>query len=228
MILMSLFVWNYFKDEKPKIQSDVEENGEHNFFDTFKNTRLLLAGIVNFLVSIAIYGFLFWVPTYMSETYKMGPEKTSFTAILYPLAGILSAILVSFSSGKIFKLKTNIIIGAMITINSVLIFIFPLLPVNLLIIGPVLFIVGLFAYLTAIIMTGPIAIEYAEKGKTSSAVGFMDAFGYIGASITGYITGYLVDNHGWNSVFYLWTFSCLAAAGLLFAGSFVYKKKNTD
>ena len=36
--------------------------------------------------------------------------------------------------------------------------------------------------------------------------------GYLGASLTGVGTGYLVEEYGWNAGFYFWIFGALFAA----------------
>ena len=46
----------------------------------------------------------------------------------------------------------------------------------------------------------------------SSVTGFVDAMGYLGASLTGMGTGYLIEKVGWNACFYFWVFGTIFAA----------------
>ena len=46
----------------------------------------------------------------------------------------------------------------------------------------------------------------------SSVTGFIDAMGYLGASLTGVVTGYLIERFGWNTGFYFWISGAVFAA----------------
>ena len=49
------------------------------------------------------------------------------------------------------------------------------------------------------------------------AAGFIDGFGYIGASMTGVFTGWLVDNYSWTAGFWYWIIAALIAAFIMLA-----------
>ena len=67
-------------------------------------------------------------------------------------------------------------------------------------------------------MVTAIPMDYGTRKAASSAAGFIDALGYVGATIAGVGAGWLVDNYGWNSAFYFWAggafLACIPILGL--------------
>jgi OPA family glycerol-3-phosphate transporter-like MFS transporter len=57
-------------------------------------------------------------------------------------------------------------------------------------------------------------MDFGSRKAASSATGFIDGFGYIGAAITGVGSGFLFDNYGWNGAFTFWIIGA-AIAGIL-------------
>jgi len=45
---------------------------------------------------------------------------------------------------------------------------------------------------------------YGEHNKASTVTGFFDFVSYMGAGITGILTGLIMDNWEWNGIFILW------------------------
>ena len=60
-----------------------------------------------------------------------------------------------------------------------------------------------------------ISMYYASRKAAASAAGFINECGYLSASLTGILTGYLVDNSGWNYGFYFWICGALMATVLM-------------
>ncbi|HDM75708.1 MAG TPA: hypothetical protein ENG51_04470 [Deltaproteobacteria bacterium] len=65
-------------------------------------------------------------------------------------------------------------------------------------------------------MVTSVPMDYGTRKAASSAAGFIDALGYVGATVAGVGTGWLVDNYGWNYAFYFWA-SGAFIAGILMA-----------
>ena len=49
----------------------------------------------------------------------------------------------------------------------------------------------------------------------SSATGFIDGWGYVGAALTGVGTGYLLDYFGWSAAFNFWLSGAVIALVLM-------------
>jgi sugar phosphate permease len=59
-------------------------------------------------------------------------------------------------------------------------------------------------------------VDLARGGTGAAAAGFVNFIGYIGAAILGdLLTGYLVDNYGWETAIYAWAGWAFGAALLV-------------
>jgi len=70
-------------------------------------------------------------------------------------------------------------------------------------------------------------MDFGTRKAASSATGFVDGLGYIGAAITGIGSGWLVDNYGWDAAFYFWIAMALVA-GVLMATLWNYKPRKGE
>jgi len=56
------------------------------------------------------------------------------------------------------------------------------------------------------LLVGAVAMDFGVRKTTSSGTRFIDCFGYISASLTGAVSGWLIDNYSLNASFYLSVF----------------------
>ena len=58
-------------------------------------------------------------------------------------------------------------------------------------------------------------MDYGTRKAASSATGFIDGVGYIGAAVTGILSGWLTDAWSWDAAFYLWILGAIVAGVLM-------------
>lgn len=56
-------------------------------------------------------------------------------------------------------------------------------------------IIGFCIYGSHVMMVTAMPVDFSVKGRSSSATGFIDGFGYIGATIIGIVSDWLIDNY---------------------------------
>lgn len=78
-----------------------------------------------------------------------------------------------------------------------------------------LLVIGFMTYGPHVLMVGTVAMDFGTRKAASSAAGFIDCFGYIGAALTGIGSGWLIDKYNWNGAFYFWVAGALIAAILM-------------
>jgi len=79
----------------------------------------------------------------------------------------------------------------------------------------VLMVVGFMTFGPHVMMVGVMAMDLGTRKAASSATGFIDGMGYVGAAFTGIASGFLIDAYGWNAAFNFWVLSAVVAAGLM-------------
>lgn len=183
---------------------------------TLRNKGVWIAAFGLFGLNIVRYGFLGWAPTYFFEVQKAAISLAAFKALIFPLAGSLGALTAGWISDKFFQSKRAPVAVAMLLMLILAIWFFPRLPANAWVLSLiVLAIIGFMTYGPHVIMVAALPMDLGTKEMASSATGFIDGWGYIGAALTGVGTGFLLDNFGWNYAFYFWLSGAIIAAVLL-------------
>jgi sugar phosphate permease len=89
----------------------------------------------------------------------------------------------------------------------------------------ILLFIGFFTFGPHILIVAALPADFGSRKAASSVTGFIDAMGYVGASLTGVGTGFLVDNFSWDAAFYFWIFGAIMAAVMMvFVWKFELKK----
>jgi len=195
-------------------------NKSRGFQDTIKtvlrNKGIWIAAFGLFGLNIVRYGFLDWAPTYFFEVQKAVISLAAFKAIIFPLAGSVGALSAGWISDKFFQSRRAPMAVLMLLILILAIWLFPRVSVGSWLFGLVILaIIGFVTYGPHMIMVTALPMDLGTKEMASSATGFIDGWGYIGATLTGIGTGFLLDNFGWNYAFYFWLFGAVIAAILM-------------
>lgn len=64
-------------------------------------------------------------------------------------------------------------------------------------------------------MAGTLAMDVGTRKAAGSTAGLIDSLGYVGATATAVLSGWLADNYGWDWAFVLWAGGALFAAILM-------------
>ncbi|NLJ56601.1 MAG: MFS transporter [Firmicutes bacterium] len=193
---------------------------EHiGFAETFKQTvanpRIWIIAMSFFFLDVIRYGFLAWAPTYMFDIgVPMG--SVAWKAAALPLAGSAGAIFAGWASDKIFGTRRAPVVCVMMILLGVFSYLFTLIPAEqgtLMVLC--LLAVGFFTYGPHVTLVGTVALDFGTRKAAGSAAGFIDSIGYLGAFLTGIITGYLVDWGGWSAGLWFWVLSAFAGAILV-------------
>ncbi len=192
-----------------------KDNGIHNrdnhlgFSFTLKKTignpRIWCVGLSYLFLGFVSFGFLYWLPTYMFEVQGITISKVASKAIILPLAGALGALTAGWATDRFFKSRRAPIIVLMSFLTGVFLLLYLRIPIGSSLLS--LFCLGMIGFTTfgaQTIMATAIPMDYGTRKAASSAAGFIDGLGYLGAAFTGVGTGWLVDNYGWNYAFYFW------------------------
>ena len=91
----------------------------------------------------------------------------------------------------------------------------------------ILLFIGFFTFGPHILLVAALPSDLGSRKAASSVTGFIDAMGYLGASLTGVGTGYLVDKFGWNAGFYFWILGAIFAA-IMTLLIWIYKERKLE
>lgn len=202
--------------ELKECQKDEHLGFKYTLKTVLSDPRIWMVGFSLFGLNIIRYGFMDWAPTYMFEVEKAAISTAAYKALAIPLAGSLGALFAGWASDKFFQSRRAPIMVFMLAGLMGLTILYPQLKHfhwiwSLL----CLIAIGFTMYGPHVMICATIPMDYASRKAAASAAGFIDGFGYFGAALTGIISGFLIDNYGWNAAFYFWVVGVFLAIVLM-------------
>jgi sugar phosphate permease len=184
---------------------------------TVGNWNVWLMGFGLFFVNIVRYGFLMWAPTYLFETQAAAIDKAAYSSAILPIAGSIGAISAGWVSDKIFQSRRAPVACIYMVLAGILAWVYRfVIPTGYWEVSlAVLSCIGFVLYGAHVMIVAAAPMDYGTKKAAASATGFIDGWGYIGAGLECFGTGYLVDRWGWNAGFAFWIFSAFIAAAIM-------------
>ncbi len=198
------------------IREDHHLGFSHTLSIVLKSPVIWAVALALFCLNIVRYGFMSWAPTYMFEVQKAAISTAAYKAIAIPMAGCLGAILAGWITDRFFQSRRAPVATIMLILLGLSAWLFPRIPAERWVLSFIcLLIIGFMTYGPHILMVGTIPMDFGTRKVASSAAGFIDCMGYVGAAFTGVGSGWLVDSYGWNAAFYLWIAGAFVAAILM-------------
>jgi len=209
------------ENEVDKTESQVKEDHHLGFSYTLNliatDRRIWTVALSLFWLNIVRYGFIDWVPTYMFEVQKATISTAAYKAIALPIAGSLGALCAGWLTDKYFQSRRAPVAAIMLLLLGVFAWLYPRVPVESWELSLLcLLAIGFVTYGPHVLIVTTMPMDLGSRKAASSATGFIDGFGYIGAGITGVFSGWLVDNYSWNTAFHFWVISAIVASVFMF------------
>ena len=211
-----IYYWN-IRDNPINVNMKLETIGiKKTITHTLFSKEIWLVALSFFFVDIVRYGFFVWAPTFLFEVQKASISSASLKVIIIPIAGSIGAITSGWISQKYLSNRRAIISSILLTILGVTSYLYPQTPISNWQLGLLEFaIIGFCTYGAHVMMVAAMPVDFSIKGGSASATGFIDGFGYLGATIVSVVSGWLVDNYGWGAGFNFWILSAFISAIIL-------------
>ncbi len=202
--------------ETREIRKDTHIGFKNTLKITLLNPYVWFAAFGLFGLNIVRYGFLSWAPTYMFETQGATISMAAYKAVAFPIAGGLGAIFAGWASDRIFKNRRAPVAFIMLILLAVFCYLFRVVPGDNWVLSLIcLLFVGFFTFGPHILLVAALPADLGTRKAASSVTGFIDAMGYLGASLTGVGTGFLIEKISWDAAFYFWILGAIFAALML-------------
>lgn len=198
-----------------------------NVITTLRNPYLWIVAGAFFMLDVTRYGFVNWLPDYIKSqdlgesTALMANLKPIIKVCILPLGGVPGMLLAGWATDKFFGGRRAPVIVVMLAMLGIMSIVFPFVDTNnTWLIMVVIAMIGFCTYGPHILMVGHAAQDFGKKAGAGGAAGFIDAMGYVGATLTGVGAGHLIDTRGYQITFV--TFGSAALIGALLA-CFIWK-----
>ena len=207
---------NELSEVKPQAKEDFHLGFGYTLRLIATGRKIWIVAFSLFWLNIVRYGFMSWAPTYMFEVQKATISTAAYKAIALPAAGVLGALYAGWLTDKYFQSRRAPVAATMLFLLGLFAWLYPQIPaaswgLSLL----CLLAIGFMTYGPHILIVGVMPMDLGTRKASASVTGFVDGFGYIGAGLTGVLSGWLIDNYSWDTAFYFWVISAIIACVLM-------------
>jgi len=193
-----------------------------NVLQTIRNPYVWIVAGAFFMLDVNRYGFVNWLPKYLKAVHGTGGatfmDKYFMEMIslgILPLAGALGAVVAGWATDRYFGGRRAPVIVVLLLLLGFFSLTFPHLdPQDTWLVVAVLAAIGFCTYGPHVLMVGHAAQDFGKKAGAAGAAGFIDAIGYIGASLAGWGAGEMIEAYGYQTTFLTFGWAGLAGAAL--------------
>jgi OPA family sugar phosphate sensor protein UhpC-like MFS transporter len=163
---------------------------------------VLVLGLVYFLLKPTRYLILFWGPKYVNDKLGTGMFASATLSGLFELAGVLSTLAAGIVSDKVFGSRRMPVCVICLAALGAFLLVFDRLRPEPWLIGGGFFLIGLLLFGPDSIAAGVAAADFGTKRGTSTAAGWINGCGSVGAVIGVMVPGFTERlGWGWPEVF---------------------------
>ncbi|MCL5271649.1 MAG: MFS transporter [bacterium] len=204
-----------------KIARDNGRSIIQNLRATLGNPYLWLVAGVFFMLDMNRYGFVNWMPAFIDDHAAQGisPLMANLSKMMkiciHPLAGATGALVAGWATDRFFGgRRAPVIVLLLVPLGFFSIWFPHINPANTALVVTVVALVGFCTYGPHILMVGHAAQDFGRKHGSSSAAGFIDCVGYIGASLAGWGAGKMIDAKGYEFTFTVFGLAAMIGAAM--------------
>jgi len=196
---------------------EVPEGSWKTTVAVLRNPMVMLMGVVYFLLKPTRYAILFWGPKFLNERLNTGMGESALISTCFELGGPLGVLFGGYVSDLVFKTKRMPISIISLFALACVLFSFNHLAAyeSKWMIAVLLFSIGFLLYIPDSLLSGTAAIDFGTKKGASTAAGFINGLGSVGAILGGSLPGIVSERWGWNVLFTALAITVTLAAFLL-------------
>lgn len=189
-----------------------------------KKSHLWMVAIVCMAQGLIKDGIALWVPTILQDVHGLTQSQTSIFSTIIPLVSLLGILAAGYLSNR-FHMSVNvpllILMGGML-MCSVLLFLlnYRFLVADILIIS----ISSALMYGANTLLLAILPLHFTQYQCVSSVAGFLDFCSYLGAGLSGVLTGVFVERIGWIAVPFTWGILTIASMSILICLFWFHRK----
>ncbi len=181
---------------------------------TLTNRRVWVLGLSLGGLNVARFGYLEWIPSYLLKIQKAEIDAASLRMAILPLGGVLGVLVAGWISDRLFQTRRAPVISVMLAGLGVLTLAFDWTASHGGWFSTVVCLsaIGFCIYGPQVMLVGTAPADLARRDLAAAAVGFVDSLAYVGAAVGSWLTGRLVQDHGWHATMLMWAGTAFAAA----------------
>lgn len=181
---------------------------------TLNNPALWFLGIALAFLDACRYGFTDWGLTHLYDVQE--GTKVSKAALQYavlPAGGIAGALVAGWATDRFFNGRRAPVIAGLLILLGLLALAYDWMTTRS-VTGTIvlLVLIGFCIFGPQVLLVGTAPSDMARKGTAAAAAGFVNFMGYMGAFAGDTVTGYLKQQHNWQTAIRFWAVCAFVAA----------------
>lgn len=186
------------------------------FQQVLSNKNLWFICLASFSLYCVRTGFLNWCPLILKEMRGFDPKTIGAMGFIFEMGGLAGGLIAGWASDKIFTGRRGPVGFFYMGMLTLVIYAFWALPVISQWVDMLLMVLfGFFAFGPQVLV-GVAAADFATKKAVGVGTGLVGSCGYLGATLSGFGIGYVIDYFGgWHAGF-------LCFAGVAALGSIAF------
>jgi sugar phosphate permease len=182
-----------------------------------RSPELWCYGLSYFCIKLIRYSLLFWLPYFLAQTLEYSDENAAYTSLALEVGGTIGVVLVGVLSDRVRWSRAAVsalcLVGLCLALFVYKSLLFGLAAgglrdaINL----AGLALIGAALFAPDSLLAGAAAQDIGGVRAASTATGFVNGMGSLGAMLQGYVTAELSQRAGWEALFAV--FVGLAALG---------------
>jgi OPA family glycerol-3-phosphate transporter-like MFS transporter len=183
---------------------------------TFSNPRIWVLALCLFGIDAVRYGFLDWAPGHLAKVQQSGAWASALKTSVFPLAGAVGALSSGWITDRFFQSRRAPVCALLLLAVGALTLAYRVV-VNVGTVPTVvcLALLGFCLFGAQILVVGTAAQDFARKGATAAAAGFVDFSGHVGAMTCDLFTGQMVNHERWDAAIGVWACAAIVASVLV-------------
>ena len=196
-----------------------------SFLKMTSSDGLWLVVLVCVAQGVVKEGINLWGPLLLKETMNLNLGEVIGYAVLIPVTSFIGAVFAGWLN-RLFNYREKLVVDIFMTGSLVAVVVFRFFGCLSITVGAAsLAITSGFISGTNSMLMSMIPLKFARKGRVSSVAGLLDFSSYIGAGLSGVLTGLISDMSGWGGVIDVWMIAILVGVVAISFAEFLEIKK---
>ena len=183
---------------------------------TLGNGRVWVLALGLFGLDAVRYGFLDWAPGHLAEVHGTGALSAALKTAVFPLAGALGALSSGWVTDRFFDSRRAPVCALLLGgVGGLTLAYRGVVGLGAAPTVVCLALVGFCLFGAQILLVGTAAQDFARRGATAAAAGFVDFTGHVGAFSGDVVTGWVLKRHGWGGAIVWWASAAFVSSALV-------------